>query len=71
MAILSSKAFMYPLTPHGRASLLELPTEPTHRVAGDMMVIAFEADPDVVRSYVPEPLELDGSGLIYLRTYNA
>ncbi len=71
MAILSSKAFQYPLTPSGKASLLDLPTEPTHRVAGDMMVIAYEADSGSVRALVPKPLELDGSGLVYLRTYNA
>jgi hypothetical protein len=71
MALLDDKRFMSPLTPSGRASLLDLATEPTQRIAGDMMVIGFEADPEVVRKYVPEPLELDGSGLIYLRTYNA
>jgi hypothetical protein len=36
-----------------------------------MLTIGFEADPEVVRAYVPEPLELDGSGLCYLRVYDA
>ena len=44
-------------------------TEPTHRISGDSLVISFDADPDVVREYVPEPLELDGSGRVYLWTY--
>jgi acetoacetate decarboxylase len=44
-------------------------TEPTHRIAGDSAVISFDADPAVVREYVPEPLELDGSGRVYLWTY--
>lgn len=30
------------------------------------MVIGSEADPAVVREHVPEPLELGGSGLVYL-----
>jgi hypothetical protein len=70
MAILSNKrGFVYPLTPRGRASLLDLMTEPTHRIAGNHLIVGFEADPAVVREYVPEPLELDGSGLVYLRTF--
>ena len=70
MAILSNKhGFVYPLTPSTKASLLSLMTEPSHRIAGNHMVVAFEADPDVVREFVPEPLELDGSGLVYLRTF--
>jgi len=70
MAILSNKSrFMYPLTPNGRASLLDLMTEPSHRISGDSLVVTFEADPTVVREYVPEPLELDGSGTIHLWTY--
>jgi acetoacetate decarboxylase len=72
MGILSNKqGFVYPQTPDGKASLLDLMTEPSHRIAGNSLIIAFEADPDVVRRYVPEPLELDGSGLIYLRTFDA
>ena len=71
MAILSNKLLsMYPRTPTGAASLMDLATEPSHRVAGDMLVVAFEADPDMVRRYVPEPLELDGSGLVFLKTFD-
>jgi acetoacetate decarboxylase len=72
MAMLSNRTgFQYPITPEGKANLLELCTEPSHRIAGDMLTIGFEADPAVVRAYVPEPLELDGSGLVYLRAFNA
>jgi acetoacetate decarboxylase len=70
MAILSNREFMYPITPHGRTSLLDLQTEPSNRVAGNSLIIGFEADPEVVREYVPEPLELDGSGLVYLWSYD-
>ena len=71
MAILSNKGgFRYPITPSSATSLLDLATEPTHRIAGDMLTIAFEADPAVVREFVPEPIELDGSGLCYLRFFD-
>jgi len=70
MPILGNTRFMYPITPSGRTSLLEIATNPTHRIAGDSLIIGFEADPAVVREFVPEPLELDGSGLIYLWTYD-
>jgi hypothetical protein len=70
--MLSSKTgFRYPLTPKGEASLLDFAADPTQRIAGNAMVIGFEADPAVVRKYVPEPLELDGSGRVYLWTYDA
>ena len=50
MAILSNKSlFQYPRTPAGKASLLDLATESTHRIVGDRTGILFEADPDVVR----------------------
>ena len=66
---LSSKTeFMYPQTRQGKANYLDLLTEPSHKIASDSLIVAFEADPDVVREYVPEPLELDGSGLCYLWT---
>ena len=72
MALLSNKFLsMYPRTPSGATSFLDLMTEPSHRIAGNMLAIGFEADPDVVREYVPEPLELDGSGLVFLVTYDA
>jgi acetoacetate decarboxylase len=60
---------MYPRTPSGATSLMDLSTEPTHRNAGDVLLIAWDADPDVVREYVPDPLELDGSGRIYLNCF--
>jgi len=71
MAILSNKqGFVYPITPAGKASLTDLLTEPSHRIVGNHLVIALEADPDAVRTYVPTPLELDGSGVVYLRTFD-
>jgi acetoacetate decarboxylase len=60
---------MYPRTPSGATSLLDLTTEPTQRNAGDVLLIAFDADPEIVRAYVPDPLELDGSGRVYLHSY--
>lgn len=71
MAILSNKPLsQYPRTPTGAASLMDLATEPSHRIAGDMLVVAFETDPNIVREYIPEPLELDGSGLVFLKTFD-
>ena len=61
----------YPVTPESKSSMLELSTDPSHRIVGDMFSIAFEADPAIVRSFVPRPMELDGSGLCYLRCFNA
>jgi hypothetical protein len=69
MAILNNKRWTYPVTPQGRASLMDLMTEPSHRISGDMTIISFDADPDVVRDYTPEPLEVDGSGRVYLWNY--
>jgi len=69
--MLSNKGgFQYPITPKAHTSLLDLVTEPSHRIAGDMLTVAFEADPEVVRAFVPEPIELDGSGLCYLRFFD-
>jgi acetoacetate decarboxylase len=70
LALLSNQTkFMYPLTPTGRASLLALMTEPSHRIVGNKLVISFDAEPSVVRDYVPEPLQLDGSGRVFLNTF--
>jgi hypothetical protein len=69
MAILNNKQWTYPITPAGKASMLDLMTEPSHRISGDMTIISFDADPDVVRDYTPEPLEVDGSGRVYLWNY--
>lgn len=60
----------YPITPLHKASLLDVVTEPSHRTAGDMLTIGFAADPEVVRSYIPSPLEIDPSGLCYLRVFD-
>ena len=49
---------------------MDLVTEPKHRIVGDHIAILFEADPGVVREYVPEPLELDGSGRVFLKNFN-
>jgi hypothetical protein len=71
VAILDNKAlFRYPLTPTGKASLLDLATEPSHRIAGYVCVILIESDPEVVRAYVPEPIDLDGQGRVFLRTFD-
>lgn len=67
----SKQGLMYPITPTGRASLLDVMTEPSHRIAGNSLMIVFETDPGVLRRYVPEPLELDGSGTIILRVFDA
>jgi len=67
--ILNNKSWRYPITPSGRASFLDIVTEPSHRIAGDMTIISFDADPAAVRDYTPEPLALDGSGRMYLFNY--
>jgi hypothetical protein len=69
MAILNNKQWRYPVTPSGKASMLDLMTEPSHRIVGDMTIISFDADHDAVREYTPEPLEVDGSGRVYLFNY--
>jgi hypothetical protein len=58
----------WPASPTGRASLMDLNTEPDLILADNVLTIGFAADPDAVREYVPYPLELDGSGTIYLKT---
>ena len=60
--------FDFPVSPRGIAGLLELNNHPSHRYTGDQIVIEFEADPEIVREYAPEPLELDGSGTVFLWT---
>lgn len=61
-------AMMLPPSPRGVASLMDLSTEPDATSSDDALVIGWETDPAVIREYVPEPLELDGSGRIYLMT---
>jgi hypothetical protein len=60
----------FPITPSGASSILDLWTEPSQRVVGNALWISFESDPAVVREFVPEPLELDGSGLVYLYAFD-
>jgi acetoacetate decarboxylase len=61
---------MWPQSPRGAASLWDLNTEPDLVMSGDDLIIGWEADPEVVREYVPEPLEVDGSGRMYLITFD-
>src|ERR1700680_4510460 len=61
---------MYPQSPRAIASLWDLNTEPDLVMSGDDLIIGWETDPDVVREYVPEPLEVDGSGRMYLITFD-
>jgi acetoacetate decarboxylase len=63
-------AMPYPVTARGGATLASHFSDPSHRLAGNMIVVDFDADPAVVREYVPQPLELDGSGRVYLWTYD-
>jgi acetoacetate decarboxylase len=58
---------MWPQSPRGIASLMDLNTEADLVLADDVLIVGFEADPVIVREYVPEPLEVDGSGLMYLK----
>ncbi|WP_432826152.1 acetoacetate decarboxylase family protein [Dactylosporangium sp. CA-092794] len=58
---------MWPQSPTGRASLMDLNTEPDLVLSDDVLIVGFRADPEAVRAYVPEPLELDGSGLMYIK----
>lgn len=59
------KGYMLPLSPEGRASLLDPP--PWH-YGGDVMHLSFRVDPARVRALVPEPLELGddaGQGAVW------
>ena len=67
----SPSGLVFPLTPKGASSILDLWTQESHRVVGNALWIAVESDPEVVREYVPEPLELDGSGLVYIYAFDA
>ena len=62
----AKRTFAFPVTPSADASLMALTTHESHRYAGDHLIVGFEADPAVVREYVPEPLEVDDSGLVFL-----
>ncbi|OFW57075.1 MAG: hypothetical protein A2133_06125 [Actinobacteria bacterium RBG_16_64_13] len=53
---MSLQGFSVPLSPEGRASLACLP--PWH-YAGDLLVVAFEADPAAVKAVLPPGLEPD------------
>ena len=69
-AVPREHAMPYPVTARGKATLASHFTDPSHRLAGNMIIVDFDADPDVVRRYVPEPLEVDGEGRVYLWTYD-
>ena len=72
MALWSNRArYQYPVSPGNKASILSVITEPSHRTVGDMLTIGFEADPGVVRAYVPSALTTDPTGLCYLRLFDA
>jgi acetoacetate decarboxylase len=59
---------MWPQSPRGIASLMDINTESTLVSTADNLIIGWETDPEVVREYVPEPLEVDGTGRMYLIT---
>jgi acetoacetate decarboxylase len=52
------QGFTLPRTPKGKASLVQAP--PWHYV-GNIVAIEFEADPEKIKGYLPEPLELDST----------
>jgi Acetoacetate decarboxylase (ADC) len=60
----------FPLSANGKSNLLDLWTAPSHRVVGDALWVGFEAEPEVVREFMPEPLEPDPSGLVYVYAFN-
>ena len=62
----SKVGLMWPQSPRGVASLMDLQSEPDLMMSDDTLVVGWETDPDVIREYVPEPLEVDGSGRMYL-----
>lgn len=64
----SKVSLTLPPSPRGVASLMDLNTEPDFRAADDVLVVGWETDPAVTREYVPEPLEVDDSGVMYLMT---
>ncbi len=64
----SKVGMMLPPSPRAIASLMDLNTEPDFGVADEALVIGWETDPAVTREYVPEPLEVDGSGAMYSMT---
>jgi hypothetical protein len=63
----SKVGLMWPQSPRGKASLMDLNSEPDLTISDDYMTIGWETDPDVIREYVPEPLEVDRSGRIFLK----
>jgi acetoacetate decarboxylase len=59
------KGYMLPLSPEGRASLMDPP--PWH-YGGEAMHLNFRADPSRVRALIPEPLEMGpnpGEGVVW------
>jgi hypothetical protein len=62
----SKVGVMWPQSPRGIASLMDLNSEPDLTIVEDTLLVGWETDPEVIREYVPEPLEVDGSGRMYL-----
>jgi hypothetical protein len=60
----------WPADQQWQIEMLEVQMDPSHRIAGDMLIIGWEAEPAAVRRLVPEPLELDGSGRCYLWSFD-
>ncbi len=59
------KGYMVPLSPKGKASLLDAP--PWH-YGGDVMQLGFKTDPKKVKALLPYPLEIGpnpGEGLVW------
>jgi Acetoacetate decarboxylase (ADC) len=63
-------AFYEPREKSGMGRILEFAMDPSHRIAGDTVIIGWEADPAVVRKFVPEPLTVDNTGTVFLFTQN-
>jgi hypothetical protein len=62
----SKVGLMWPQSPRGVASLMDLNSEPDLTMSDDTLIVGWETDPAVIREYVPEPLEVDGSGRMFL-----
>ncbi|MFP5213514.1 MAG: acetoacetate decarboxylase family protein, partial [Acidobacteriota bacterium] len=59
------KGYMLPLSPSGKSSVVDAP--PWH-YGGEVLHIAFKADPERVRALIPPPLEMGpnpGEGIIW------
>lgn len=59
------KGFTNPLSPEGRAALVE---ETPHHISADALLVTFHAGEDIAARYLPEPLEpvQGGAGYAYV-----